>query len=271
MPHVSGKRDVEVARYPLTDLEQDALNHFTMQASWRLVQTLRGAVMIFHNLGHELWRQGMRIRIVAEAKRFCDIPECANDDPEYGTDAGGMYIVAPKLLVIREEALLYSLAANQKYRTFIHEMAHAVWYLLLWRSDQGYVTELYHKERARHPEDGSYRMFNVQEFFAESFLYYVTPYREDKILRVNSWTGFGGIPVRETEREWIQRHKEDLRSANVDMLTFLDSKFKNVIDPELVVARPLKGGDEERFDLWSGTGLYLPVIHSQGGGKISNW
>ena len=27
MSPISGKRDIEVARYPLTELEQDALNH----------------------------------------------------------------------------------------------------------------------------------------------------------------------------------------------------------------------------------------------------
>ena len=271
MSPISGKRDIEVARYPLTELEQDALNHFPARASWQLVNTLRGAVMIFQNLGHELWRQGMRIRIVPAGKRFCDIPECANDDPEYGANAAGMYIRASKLLVIREEALLHSLAVNQKYKVFIHEMAHAVWYLLLWKSDWGYVNGLYHTEKAWWPNSESYRMTNVREFFAESFLYYVTPQREGKILRVKTLYGFGGVPVHETEKEWIQRHKEDLRSTNPEMLAFLESKFKNIINPELVVARPLRGGDEERHDLWGDTGLYLPVIDSQGGGKIKNW
>jgi hypothetical protein len=268
---ISKTDDVEVARYPLTDLEQDALNNFPVIASANLVKTLREAVMIFHNLAHQLWGEGVRLRIVPEGKRMVDIRECAHLDPEYGESANGIYFWDSRLIVVREETLLRSPSVNQKYHTFIHEVAHAIWAIILWPSDRGHVLELFKKELCLRPHDSSYRMYNVFEFFAESFLYYVTPYRKDRILSVSEyWCAFGGM-IREVEREFVAQNNATLKNANPDMLLFLDSKFKGLIDPELMMSRPLNNWDEERWSKWDN--LYLPVIYTSGSEteEVNNW
>jgi len=40
----------------------------------------------------------------------------------------------------------------------------------------------------------------------------------------------------------------------------MERKFKGVIDPELVMAKPLNKDEQEGFDLWADIGLYGPVI-----------
>lgn len=269
--YLSSPLALEVGRYQLTDLEADALSHYVGRPALRLVQTLRDSVAVFHNLAHELWRAGLRLRIVPCGKNFPDIPECADLDPEEHKSTSGMYRLESKLIAIREEQILYSTSVKVKYATFIHEMAHAVWFLLLCANDHGRVYEFFRREKARKSETREYRLQDVHEFFAESFLYYVTPHRKGQILGVSSEIIFGN-KIHEVTKEMPAPDVENLRNANPDMLIFLDSKFKHLMDPELVMAQPINRFEEQRFQRWGGGQLLLPVIYSPDeDGSIANW
>lgn len=274
---LSNEHALEVARYPLTDLEKDTLQHFPDTVSLELIKTLRDSVAVFHNLAHHLWRCGMRIRIVPRDKNFSDIPEYAHRDPTFHADANGMYDIARKLVVVREEVFLCSRSVKVKYATFIHEMAHAIWYLILSQHERGYVFSLYKKECVWRSEDDSYRMLNVDEFFAESFLYFVTPHRKDRILSPRPET-FSDTQIKIFTKPLsdIEPDKESLRSANIEMLCFLEGKFKGLVDPELVMARPQNDKEEIRYDRFQGEQLFLPTISGTAGDEgedttIYNW
>ena len=157
-----------------------------------------------------------------------DLPECI-DLKVYRTKDGkneydeclGLWRQSAKLIVVKEEALAEN-SPNQKYPTVIHEVAHAIWDIILSPEERGYVNHLYEEEIE---QNGSkeYRLSNILEFFADSFRYYVTPqHRGSRIFNP-----MGNSPI-------IHPGKDDLARLNLNMFTFLHDKFGNIIDPTLV-------------------------------------
>lgn len=275
MVTISDQHSLEVGRYPLSDLEKDALQHFQGKVSLALIKTLRDAVSVFHNLAHELWKRGLRLRIVPVDKQYCDVPGLEDLNPEKHVDTPGIYFISRRIVAVREEYLLYSTSVKVKYTTFIHEMAHAIWFLILWQKDRDHISHLYQKERVRRQHDTSYRMKDVREFFAESFVYYITPHRKGRILGIESrFFGRQRIRVVTEESAKLGPDVEDLKNANIEMLAFLEAKFKNVIDPELIMAQPQNDWEELRHERWGDEQLFLPVTHStdnEDDGPIYNW
>lgn len=258
----------EIARYQLSEFEQEALSAYPDRASPELMKAFRGGVMVFHNILSELFSKGLRLRIVPKGSNLTDLLECSDlkkyktkdGRNYYDVNVGGCYRCADRIIIIKEECLLSSKSVNQRYRELIHEFAHAIWDLILWEEERAYIAHLYVEERKKSQDTGGYRMKDVLEFFAENFLYYVTPYRQSRILGISEKTYFG-LKITEIERENVAPNKETLKGLNVKVFEFLESKFKGIIEPELVMPKPDRG-DEERFDMWSDKGLYLPLIHT---------
>lgn len=261
---------VELALENLSLFEQDTLTHFPTSVSQQLMKAFRGGIMLYQNILPELSRRGLRMRIVPEGTNLTDLRECF-DLKKYKTDEGksyydvvpaGIYWHSQKLLVVKAETLLYRKTVNERYGVLTHEMAHAVWFLLMEEHERQHVRALFLTEKLAKTDDPSYRLYNVEEFFAESFRFFVTPYRQQRILGTTKYvSSFGHILVKERVRENTAASSEHLQRFNLKMYEWVEAKFKGIIDPELVMGQPDRG-DELRFDYDPRTQLFTPVLFS---------
>jgi hypothetical protein len=260
----------EIALYQLSAIEQDALNHYPGGAPPYLSKKLRGAILVFQNILSDLWRRGLRLRIVPEDSRITDLPECLDMKRYTGIDgknsyddkAAGVYRSGDKLVLIREEYLCVDGATNQKYWVIIHEFAHAIWHLMLESEERTYVGHLYEVERFKKPASREYRLSNVSEFFADGFLYFVTPHREGLLLKpTENWQHGVRQRVAFGEEGVTHASNEDLKELNIKLYDFLERKFRKIIDPELVMAKPINKDEEESFEMWPDKGFYGPIIN----------
>lgn len=261
---------LEISRGSLTDLEQDTLNHYPGKVSGLLKDSLRGGVIALHNILPELYSRGLRMRIVPEGMNITDLPECL-ELRNYKTKQGkyyydevarGIYIPGDKMIVIYEEEILYRKSVNQAYEVLIHEFAHGIWHLYLSTSDKGEVVGFYMQELQNKKPDSNPKMENVDEFFAYSFVYYITPYRRGEILGVKDYS-FMGVHFQEVEKERTSTSKEELKGYNINLFKWMERKFKGIIEPELVMGkRESRFDDEIRYAKDPRTGLYSPIIYS---------
>lgn len=231
-----------------SEFERDALSHYKGIVSSQLEQTLRGATMVFHNILPDLNSKGVKLRIVPKGTSLTDLPECI-DLKVYKTMDGkneydeclGLWRRDEKLIVVKEEALEES-SPNQKYPTIIHEFAHAIWGTILSSAERAYVNRLYEEEIESGDAVGD-RLSNTREFFADSFMYYVTPrHRGSRVFN----------PIRDSPI--IHPGKDDLARLNLKMFTFLHGKFGNIIDPTLV-----RGEQGEDFHYDTTSRLYVKI------------
>lgn len=222
---------IELPIYQPSEFERNAFSHYKGTVSSKLEQKLRGATMVLHNILPELYSKGVGLRIVPRGTNLTDLPECI-DLKVYKTEEGknkydeslGIWLLSERLMVVKEEALKEK-SLNQKYPHIIHEVAHAIWDIVLSPEERGYVNHLYEEEVKLKGAVG-YRLSNTLEFFAYSFQYYTTPqYRGSTIFNP-----MGNSPI-------IHPGKEDLARLNLKMFTFLQDKFGNIIDPKLVAVR----------------------------------
>lgn len=258
--------ELEAQRYQLSEFERDTLSHYPDTVSTELMRAFRGGIMVFHNILYELWRRGLHLRIVPHGRKLTDLPECLDlksrktqDGKNYYDECvEAIYRPADKTIVIKEEKILYSSDVNQRYGVLIHEFAHAIWFLWLDSGERESIAHFYLKERKRYSGRMGYRLKNPSEFFAECFCYFVTPHHEAHIVRITDKKYFG-LTVREIEREPVAPSNKVLRGVNIDCFEFLERKFKNIIEPELVLNQdsPYHG---MQWDLWFDKKLYLPLI-----------
>ena len=259
-------REAEVSRYQLSEMEADALSHYSEAVTRELMTSLRGGLMLFENILSDLWHKGLRLRIVPRGVKLTDTPEC-QDLKRYATSDGNIYDLSngvyrplglphSPIIVVKEEKLI-SWHINQKYRTLVHEMAHAIWDLTLQNGERDYIIHLFSQEvrnpRSAEAAQSEYRMTNALDFFAEGFRYYITPCPKRQIHPFSGITEPG-------EDKPLAESIETLKVRNYKMFEFLDKKFGRIIDPDLVVAEQFLG-EEECFDLWPSRGLYIPLTH----------
>lgn len=264
------RKPIELGFGNLSLFEQDALTHFPAPVSRELMKAFRGGIMLYQNILPELHHRGVRMRIVPKGTKLTDLRECLdlkryktqNGENYYDVAHDGIYRQDTMLVVVKEEALLYRKTVNERYGVLTHEMAHAIWYAFLEEHERQHVRALFLAERAMRQGDWSYRMTNAEEFFAESFRYFVTPYRQAKILGTSEYvSSFGRIRIKERTYERTATSGRHLKGFNLKMYEWLETKFKGVIDPELVMGQPDRG-DEKRFDYNPRTRLYTPVLFS---------
>ena len=237
----------ELNRYRLSQFEADALTHYIGRVTADLVSDLRGGVMVMQNILTSLWNNGVRFRIVPPGARFKDLPECRSLEEEHSTSAG-IYLSHSKLIVIRRNDLTVDWSQNQPFRVVIHEFAHAVWYVLLDKKDRDYVRRLYHEESGERPASSEYRLKNASEFFAEGFVYFVTPAVKSEQERIVP----DGIADPSTDHLW---------HLNPRLLWFLEKRFKGLIDPKLFQLPGDETGAPRFFGYYGNNQLFLPVIY----------
>jgi hypothetical protein len=265
----------EVSRYQLSFLEQDALNNFSGKVTTNLIRELRGAVMVFQNILYELWSKGLRLRIAPKGKKFTEIAECAElsritnkkgecvyNDP----NLEGFYWHRKKLFVVKEERITKPDASNSKFTVFIHEFAHAIWFLVLDDLSKAEVLGIYLRACRLLGDkvcQGSEMYRNESEFFAYGFQQFVLPHRQGKILDIRKRDFGFGTPIIEIERELMAADKESLKKTNIELFEFMERRFKDIIVPEFIMPRKESptSNDLVLKDLWLGTGLYEEIIH----------
>jgi hypothetical protein len=244
----SEELEVEVNRYSLSELERNTLAHFPGVVSAELLQAFRGAVMLFEQILSQMWLLGLRVRISPLALRLTDLPEFESSKGSEIDTANGVYDIPRKLIGVREQTLL-DYTNRHGYGTFIHEVAHFIWFELLSATERGYVEHLFKREKTERSRSRAYRLRDEFEFFADGFMYYVTPHRHEEIL----------IPAHNWDENRDEASEATLKLLNLGLYTFLHKKFQGLIHPDLLTPQffPEKTLSYER---WEENGLYLQII-----------
>lgn len=257
----------------MSRLELDTLNAYSRftKPSPYLIVALRGVMMIFQQLLIPLWDRGFRFRIVPKGKGYHDLPELRSFYTRYpkkkkedNEKASGLYHIPSRIAAVKEERLVNGGLTSQRFAVSVHEIAHGIWYLLLPSYDREEVSRIFAQEHEVVENGHEYRLTNPEEFFAESFTYYISPHRRGRLLGTHSsalkslFPDCPPIEITETERVAESSHdRQRLKSVNQKMFSFLQNRFKGVIDPEIITSWPLAEDTEFCFEFWQASGLYL--------------
>jgi hypothetical protein len=242
--------DKEVSSYKLSNIEKDAYLYFSgKKVTAELIRSVRGGLMIYEALLNEFWKLGVRVRIAPYNSSCISIfgqPYGEKCNVLLSKNIAGKYLSHERIVIIKEESIVEPQSYNQRYGVIIHEFAHAIWYLILTQHERKYITSLYESEQKMNRCYSEYRMTNVREFFADGFVYFCTP----------------KIKIRDSVRDHKSPDAENLWRLNPEFHKFLKARFGWLIKQELIFCQQQQSFEEEVFEMWMETGLYLPVINS---------